>query len=428
MKQIGDRQVYTVTEINRIAKQVLQEISVWIEGEISKPEYKNTYYYYYFDLKDSETEFVIPCITNPALVNSLDFEFKHGVKVLLYGNLSLYEKRGGFQFNAKKIEALGEGILQKKLDELKKKLQQEGLFDEQHKKPIPVYPLKIGVITSIQDRGAAWLDFKSHSIDKFPFLEITVRDVFVQGDKAPRDISEAIEQLDGMGLDVIVITRGGGSQEDLMAYNTEEVARAIYLCRTPIISAVGHEKDVSIADLVADMRASTPTAAATLLVSNYPLYFQTMDELYRRSIDRADYLVVDKFELLDQFLFKLQLIKSYYKDLPGRLKTCETELKRFELLLVQSKRELLDTYAKKLQQDSQLLYRTYEMRMKTAKEKLRLLSPESALSRGYSIVKGQNGKIVKSSEQVAIGEDITVQLHNGKLLSQVKKRIQDGSR
>src|SRR3989344_6862442 len=281
MQKIGERTVYSVSEINRIARETLEHMSFWIEGEVCNFAYKEgRYRYIYFSLKDTESEYLLPCRAEPDYAHSLDFPFKDGTRVLMYGNLTLYEREGKYQFASNIIELFGESILQKRLEELKKKLQKEGLFSDKHKVPLPEYPIRIGVVTSIKGTGAAWFDFKTHSIDKYPFMEIVVHDVFVQGNYAVQDICRALKRLDDMNLDVLVITRGGGSFEDLMAFNSEKVARAIFSCSTPTLSAVGHEKDITISDLVADIRASTPTDAAHKLVVNYPIFFEKVDNLY----------------------------------------------------------------------------------------------------------------------------------------------------
>lgn len=423
MQKIGERTVYSVTEINRIARQSLESITLWIEGEVCNFAYKEgRYRYVYFTLKDTKTEYLLPCRAEPNYTSLLEFPFKNGARVMMYGNLTLYEREGKYQFAPTIIELFGESIIQKRLEELKKKLQKEGLFSEDYKIQIPEYPVKIGVVTSIKGTGAAWFDFKAHTYDKYPFLEIIVHDVFVQGDNAVLDISKAIRKLDQMNLDVIVVTRGGGSLEDLMAFNSEEIARAIFACKTPILSAVGHEKDFSISDLVADVRASSPTAAANLLVANYPLFFEKIDNLYlkiQRSID--DYFS-DHFSLLDDIFFHLQNIKNVFKDLPAKLLSIGSELKRQEVLTIYNNKTKLRDLFSLLQNNSIRFIEKYSQRLKILNEKILILSPQTTLLRGYSIVSDKKGKTIRDSHMVEIGENINIKLARGALLSEIKEK------
>lgn len=414
----SSRKIFTVTQVNLIAKDLLENVALWVEGETFELKYKERQYrYVYFYIKDPQTGYLLPCIADPELVASLDFEFEDGSKYLMYGNLSLYEVGGKYQFRVSKIEPWGEGEIQKRLEELKAKLQKEGLFDESKKKQLPKYPTDVGVITSAV--GAAWEDFKRNCPKKYPLIKVILKDVFVQGDMAASDIEKAIIYLDSLNLDVIVITRGGGSLEDLMAFNSEKVARAIHRANTPIISAVGHEKDISIADLVADARASTPTNAANLITQNFDLLVEELEHK-KIGLKRAAEETVSRYsQQLDTFYYKLSQTRSKYKDLPIRLKRVERELQISRFTLIDNNKKILVNIKRDLKHSITNVYFYKQERLKQFAGKLKILSPQNTLNRGYSIVIDLSGKIVKNSQQVEIGDRLAIQLARGKISSKV---------
>jgi len=380
---LSEGKVLTVTEANLLAKELLESVPIWVEGEAFDVRQKDRKYrYLYFYLKDPETEYQLPCIAEPYYTDSLNFSFEEGSIYKMFGYLTLWEKGGKYQFSVKKIEPIGEGNLLKRLEELKSKLQNLGFFNESAKKPLPIYPEKIGVVTSLASGSAAWEDFRRHSADVYPFLEITVRDAYVQGEKAASDVVSAIEQLDKLNLDVIVVTRGGGAVEDLMAFNTEDVAKAIYEAKTPVISAIGHEKDFTIADLVADARASTPTNAAHLVTKNYQVYFEKMDNMNRE----ISYLVEQKINNISQ-----QIDTNY------------SQLKNYAEVEINARRE----------------------KLKSILTELTLLSPENTLNRGYSLVTDSFGKVIRSATTVNIGQKVNIRLARGKIDTKVLKKYEN---
>src|SRR3989338_4785171 len=256
MRQIEGKSVYSVSEVNSLARQTLENMSFWVEGEISSFKGLNSHYrYVYFDLID------------PQIYLSTSLDLKDGQKILALGNLTLWEKDGRYQMYLHKIEEFGEGLLLAKLEALKKKLQAQGYFDISRKKSLPSYPTNVAVITSkISD---AWQDFKKHSIGRYGNLSVTLFDVPVQGENSAPQIIKALKRADKMNFDVIVLARGGGSLEDLASFNEEKLADAIFAAKTCIIVGVGHEKDVTIAQLVADIAASPPTDVAKIITGGF---------------------------------------------------------------------------------------------------------------------------------------------------------------
>jgi len=259
-----EEKIYTVSELTREIKQVLETgfPCLWVEGEISNFK-RHSSGHLYFTLKDENSQ--IRCAMWRYRANDLIFRPEDGMKVLVQGNLQVYEPGGYYQIIVQQVQPAGVGELQLAFEQLKKKLYAEGLFDEAHKKPIPIFPERIGVITS--PTGAAIRDIISVITRRFPIAQIILAPVRVQGPGAKEEIVQAIQDFNEFGeVDVLIVGRGGGSLEDLWAFNEEVVARAIFTSKIPIISAVGHEIDFSISDFVADRRAPTPSAAAEMAV------------------------------------------------------------------------------------------------------------------------------------------------------------------
>lgn len=367
-----DRQILTVSEINAQARDVLEHFQVWMRGEVSEFKQSDAWVYNYLTLKDEFAQ--IRAVVSSRVLGALDFELTDGQEIIVFGKLSLYERRGDYQIKISKIEAVGKGTLQEQLEKLKAKLQAEGLFAEEIKKPLPRFPEKIGVITSRD--GAAWKDFRKIIKQRWPYVELVLADVLVQGDSSPSQIVSALDNFNTRPeVDVIVVTRGGGSLEDLWGFNDEAVARAIHRSRIPVVAAVGHEKDVTIADLVADHRSSTPSNAAEEVVPE-----QT--EMARQ---------------LDDFWSRIKNVRARWRDLPGEVADLHVQVRNNFARLLQNK---------KIQ--AELLYR-----------KIMALSPAGVLERGYSVVYRQ-GKIVRSAGQVRTGEDLKIKLAKGGLFVKVK--------
>lgn len=422
MKVNDSRRVYTVSEANYFAKQTLEQMELWIEGEVSSFKQNPNWRFFYLDLKDDSA--LLPCVADGSVFDDYQSSELLGQKILAYGFLTLYEPMGKYQFKILKIEAVGEGVLQRKLVELIKKLKGEGLFDQEHKRQLPVYPKKVCLVTSLG--SDAWNDFKRHTIDKFPLIELTTVDVRVQGSKSIPQLLKTLPKVDKSGFDVIVITRGGGSLEDLAAFNDEEVARTIFKLETPTIVAIGHEANESLAEWVADRRASTPTDAANIVTSGYMQALEKLETFKNRILTRSNYYFLENFQKLDYTFRQLLLMKSYFKDLPLRLVSYSQTLKRHEKVLIADALSKTQDYKLKLSKSSKLLLESKSQRLTGAQKSLNILSFENTLKRGYSITFDESGKVLKDIGSIVVGSTIGVRLASGSLKSKVLEKIKNG--
>lgn len=413
MKIIGDREILSVGEVNGLAKEVLEALSFWVEGEVYDFKSANArYYYIYFQLKDDDGKMILPSIMLPQTFAGLGFTLANGQKVQAHGKLTLFTKTGKYQFMADRLELAGEGQLAKELEALKARLQQEGLLDQSRKRPLPPFAQRIGVITSAT--SDAWADFQRHSITKFPLMELYLADVFVQGPKAVNSILRAISIMQQQPIDVLVLTRGGGSLEDLAAFNDEQVVRAIASSNIPTLVGVGHEKDVSIADLVADVRASTPTNAGQLLTASYEHAASQLSH-YQRALRRlAGQLIEQSGQDLDQLVRHLVYTRHKYQALPYQLDTLATSLQKHFYRITDGNSMLVTALGQKLRLSSRYVYVGAEKRLHSAYRQLEAVSPLAVLSRGYSLVE-VNGRIIRSSRMVKQGDTMHIRLHKGGL-------------
>lgn len=417
MRNISGRNIYTVAEVNYFAKQTLEQLIFWVEGEISSCRKNPNWNFYYLDLKDEKA--VLPCIAEEYILEELGRQ-PAGQKILAYGNLSLYEPFGKYQFRITKIEKFGEGLLQKQLEELIRKLKAEGLFDQKYKKEIPKYPKKVCVVTS--EGSDAWNDFKHHTVDKFPIVELYTADVRVQGTRSIPSLMKVLPQVDKQNFDVVVITRGGGSIEDLAAFNDEQVARTIFAMKTPTIVAIGHEANESLAEWVADRRASTPTDAANVVCAGYTTLLATLDHYSHRLKANVNYYFSTNFQRLDHLHFKLAQTKTGFKDLPHRLNWAKESLKRHERLLITDAQIKADELTGRIKKEIRLHLDFWRQNLLSLYKTLSLLSPENTLGRGYSITTDERGHVLRNIASVVVGDIIGVKLADGKLTSQVKKK------
>lgn len=417
MQQIADKQVYSVSEVNYFAKQTLEQLELWVMGEITTFKKNPNWRFFYLDLKDQSA--LLPCIADGSVFKDMAEDLT-GQKILAFGFLSLYEARGQYQFKIQKIEAVGDGILQKQLEELIKKLKGEGLFDAEHKQAIPVYPKKVCVVTS--NDSDAWNDFKRHTIDKFPIIELTTIDVRVQGAKSVPQLLEILPKVDKQGFDVVVITRGGGSLEDLTAFNNEAVARAIFGMKTPTIVAIGHEANESLAEWVADRRASTPTDAANIVTQGYNQALEKLNHQKLRMLSKLNYFSSSYFQRLDGNYRRLLHMKTYYKDLPHILYSCKQKLKQNEKVLITDAFEKLGLLTTQIGKNVRMNLSTKEQNLREFQKALHLLSPENTLARGYAIVTGADGKVAKSINTIVVEGIIGVKLIDGSFSAVVKNK------
>ena len=393
----ASRKFLTVSELNELIKGTLESQldAVWVQGEISNFRVPPSGHCY-FTLKDSKSQICAVMFRRQGA--SLRFTPENGMAVLCLGRVSLYSVRGDLQLYVEDMEPQGQGALFVAFEQLKIKLAAEGLFAPQRKKPLPVVPSSIGMVTS--DRGAALHDMLRIVCDRYPDRRIVIRPVKVQGEGAAREIADAIAELNRFGaVDVMIVGRGGGSLEDLWAFNEEVVARAIYASNVPVISAVGHEIDFTIADFVADHRAPTPTAAAEMVV---PRKADLLDQV--RALD--DQLMRD-MELV------LESSKETFRGLAKRLADPGRKLRENQ---------------QRLDETSVALVRRLEARMRQVRDRLaqsagRLgaLSPLAVLDRGYSIThKLPDERIVKDAASLAIDDRVRITFALGKLLCRVE--------
>ncbi len=417
MIQVGDHKAYSVTEVNFFAKQTLEQMELWVMGEITSFKQNPNWRFYYLDLKDESA--ILPCVADGSVFKEMGGDLT-GQKILAFGHLSLYEPRGQYQFKIVRVEAFGEGVLQKQLEELIKKLKAEGLFDIEHKKEIPAYPKKVCIVTS--DGSDAWNDFKRHTVDKFPIIQLSTADVRVQGSKSIPQLLEVLPKVDAKGFDVIVLTRGGGSLEDLAAFNDEQIARAIYKMKTPIVVAIGHEANESLAEWVADRRASTPTDAASIVTAGYTQLEEKLEKYLMKLKAHFNYYFSANYQRLDGNYRHLLHMRSYFKDLPHMLVTFKQQFDYQKKFRIAGAMEKIEQMKEEMTKGSWENQKYKKQNLDQLGKSLVILSPENVLSRGYSIAIGQNGKILRSINSVGIGETIAVKLRDGKITSIVKSK------
>ena len=326
---------------------------------------------------------------------------KEGDKIIVTGSVEIYERDGKYQLYAKEIELDGAGDLYLRFEALKRELEEMGMFSPQYKRPIPKYASRIGVVTA--PTGAAVQDIRNISSRRNPYVQLILYPALVQGDGAAESIVQGIRALDELGVDVIIVGRGGGSIEDLWAFNEEIVARAIFECHTPIISAVGHETDTTIADYVADMRAPTPSAAAELAVFDYRMVKQQMDAYYNRMNTIMD--------------SRMQVVRLRLQHLESKLQGLSPENKLRENRMHVAELE---------QRIEQLMQRTFiDRRHKVAllAERLEGVSPLRKLSSGYAYVTNCEKKAVTSAENIEKGDELSIHLLKGQLKAKVTEVI-----
>ena len=392
-------QVFTVTAITLAIKQMMEGVfrDVFVEGEVSSLR-EAASGHIYFDLKDRES--LLSAVMFKWDARKYGFELQEGVQVRVWGSLSCYAKQGRYQIVVKTAEALAKGNLFLEFEKLKKKLEAEGLFAPEHKKENPAYPQRIGVVTS--PTGAAVRDILSVLKRRSPHLEIIIAPVLVQGEEAAGQIAQAIADLNRFkpAPDVLLVGRGGGSMEDLWAFNEEIVARAIYKSKIPVISCVGHEVDFTIADFVADLRAPTPSAAAELVVQNSQNTRQYIRQLQKRLLQSVS-------------LFYERARNRFDRALNSRVfKNPET--------IFQAKEQELDDLSLRLENAWKEKLSNFTHRFELARNQLQALGPQAVLKRGYSITRKADGSVISRVGQTAPGETVFIQVQDGMIRSEVK--------
>ncbi|MCJ0910507.1 exodeoxyribonuclease VII large subunit [Mammaliicoccus sciuri] len=434
----------SVTAITKYIKYKFDQdphlLNVFIKGEISNFK-RHSSGHLYFALKDDKG--VLSAMMFKSSANQLSFNPKEGDQVHVEGRIGVYESRGAYQIYVQSMQLDGVGLLYEKFEALKKELAEKGYFDQEHKLSIPKYPKKIAVLTA--STGAAIRDICSTLDKRYPLAEQVLMSTLVQGKGAKDNIINNIKEADSMGVDVIIVGRGGGSIEDLWSFNEREVVEAIYHCKTPVISAVGHETDTTLSDFVSDVRAATPTQAAVIATPD-------INALYQLISNARQYLTKHITQSIQQDKHKLKQLSSYYKlKTPSLLYDQETqkldELQKqlsrnleqtvtrnnHKLDILQNKLRITPIYNKTFQfrQDfdrlnmlqTQLVNRIISQKRQALTSKLAqldALSPTQIMLRGYSIIE-KDDKIITSKNDLKIDDDITINLKDGKINANVKE-------
>jgi exodeoxyribonuclease VII large subunit len=392
--------VYTVAQINSYIKNMFTQDymlnSVFVKGEVSNCKYHSSGHIY-FTLKDAKG--IISCVMFAGNRTGLSFDLKEGQMVVVGGSIDVYERDGKYQLYAREIRLDGAGLLYERFEQLKNELREMGMFDEGYKQPIPKYIKRLGVVTA--PTGAAVRDIINIATRRNPYIQIILYPAIVQGEQAPESIVNGIHALEHLGVDTMIVGRGGGSIEDLWAFNEEIVAQAIFDCSIPIISAVGHETDTTIADYVADLRAPTPSAAAELAVYDIRQLFEKI-EGYKDMLNHCMLNNLDKPKnRLENLTLQMKYLspanqinqkRTYSMDLEGRLNNIMNE---------------------KLNENSH--------RLAIYIEKLKGLSPLDKLSQGYAYVESENHKVVNSIDNIKQGDIVNIYVKNGVIESTVNK-------
>lgn len=390
--------IYTVSQVNTYIKNMfvqdyaLSRIS--IKGEISNCKYHSSGHIY-FTLKDGKGTLSAVMFASQRV--GLSFRLEEGQQVIVTGSVDVYERDGKYQLYAKEIKREGKGDLFLRFQQLKEELEEMGMFAAEYKQPIPRYARTVGIVTA--PTGAAIRDIMNISARRNPYVQLVLYPALVQGEQAKYSIVEGIRALDELGLDVMIVGRGGGSIEDLWAFNEEMVARAIFDCSTPVISAVGHETDVTIADYVADLRAPTPSAAAELAVFDYRQFLRELEGYSGALKTGMERRLGQERARLEQYQFRLKL-----KDPVHELRANRQRLTDFEARFV---REM----------DERLKEARY--RLALAAERLQGLSPLEKISGGFGFLTDKQGKRIVSAGQVSPGDRLSIQVRDGKILADV---------
>ncbi len=419
--------VYTVGQINRYIRGMFsQDIllsSVRVRGEVSNCKY-HTSGHIFFSLKDATG--TINCIMFAGNRRGMDFRMADGDKVIADGSIEVYERDGRYQLYAKKISREGAGELYERFVRLKKELAEMGMFDPRYKKPVPKYAKRIGIVTA--PTGAAIRDIQNIAGRRNPYVELVLYPALVQGEGAKESIVRGIEILDRAGVDVIIVGRGGGSIEDLWAFNEEVVAQAIFDCETPVISAVGHETDTTIADYVADLRAPTPSAAAELAVFDFRAFKDALDR-YRTALRRGPETKLNHLKMqlrLRQTKLAMRSPEAAVREKRRMLLDAEDALCEAlagKILLLKARadntgRRLADGMTKALYRD--------KLRLHGLIGRLKGLNPMDRLSQGFSFVTDEDGNAFTSVKSAHEGDVLTIFVSDGKVRAEIREVIDHG--
>lgn len=395
------KNVYSVGQVNNYIKNMFTQDfllkRIYVRGEVSNCKYHPSGHIY-FSLKD-ETG-TMPCVMFLSFRKGLTFQLENGQSVTVLGSISVYERDGRYQLYASEIIREGAGLLYERFEQLKEELSEMGMFDPAYKKPIPAFVKRLGIVTA--STGAAIRDIMNISRRRNPFIQLLLYPALVQGEGAVDSIVKGIEVLDKYGVDVIIVGRGGGSMEDLWAFNEEKVARAIFACETPVISAVGHETDTTISDFVADLRAPTPSAAAELAVADLGSILQSLRDFDDRLNRLMEDKVREKREKLETFSWKLERLSPGQQLLEKRQRLADLD-ELFRKLIegkIRENRQALAFYI----------------------ERLNGASPLKKLNQGYAYVSGEDGKRLTGAKEAKVGEKLTLYFADGRLSARVEEK------
>lgn len=393
------RNVYTVKQVNAYVKNMFAQDfmlnRIYVKGEVSNLKY-HTSGHIYFSLKDESG--TIACVMFAGQRSGLSFRMKEGQQIIALGSIEVYERDGKYQLYAREIRLDGEGLLYERFQQLKNELEEMGMFAKEYKQFIPKYVRTVGIVTA--PTGAAVRDIIQIARRRNPYVQLILYPAQVQGDGAAESIVKGIKALESQKVDVMIVGRGGGSMEDLWAFNEEIVARAVFDCTVPIISAVGHETDTTIIDYVSDLRAPTPSAAAEIAVYEYKNLKETIlsyQELMRRSFNQKIYIERLKYE---KYRTKFKYLNPH-----GKLR---------------EQRQMLADYEEQMKRIMQkkICDKRHELLLRT--EQMKRVSPLEKLQQGFSFVQNQNGQSVKSVVDVNLKERITIFVTDGQIEAEIK--------
>ena len=440
--------IWSVTELTRRIKGALQRGfgSVGVEGEISNLA-RPASGHMYFTIKDEGSQ--IQAVMFKGSQRGLSFVPKSGDVVRAYGEITVYEKRGNYQILIRRLEPGGKGNLQAQFEALKKRLAEEGLFENARKQPLPMLPQHVGVVTS--PTGAAIRDILNVVTRRFPNLHILLAPVKVQGEGAAEEIAAAIDRLNEIGgLDALIVGRGGGSLEDLWSFNEEVVARSVARSRIPVISAVGHEIDFTICDFVADVRVPTPSAAAELVVGRKDAFIGMLEDYARRLegcmrhvLERArhrltrssqHYVFREPTNAVARYRERIDSMEQrMQREVRGNVQSAQQSLdwvsgalQQRSRAALQGGRQDLDILARRMQQALVLQQQRYSQELQRITLQLRALNPLAVLQRGYSVTRLKDGTIVRDAEAVDSGTQLCSRVAKGELISRVEENQEKG--
>ena len=395
------KNVYSIRQVNLYISNMFRQDfmlnRIYVKGEVSNCKY-HTSGHIYFSLKDDSGS--LACVMFAGNRSGLKFQMQNGQSVIVLGSISVYERDGKYQLYAREIIQDGMGLLYEKFQALKQELEEMGMFAPEYKQPIPAFSRRVGIVTA--PTGAAIRDIMNISYRRNPYVQLILYPALVQGEEAADSIVRGIELLDQSHVDVIIVGRGGGSMEDLWAFNEEKVARAIFQCETPVISAVGHETDFTIADYVADLRAPTPSAAAELAVTDMAAIQGQLRDMQQRLQNRMSERLLDRKKELEHLQEKLKYVSPQHQiqEKYQRLTDIEEELQMLMQQTMKERRHQLMIYV----------------------ERMKGLSPLEKLSQGYSYTADARGKKITATEQVQPGDLLQIYVSDGQILAEVKEK------